>query len=585
MHFYFRFGIVLNCLFQTFLCFSQNLETVSNIKIYDLKPMSNFRWAVSARELPILSSLNDTIELCILDSTGLIKKKIKINPKVHSEGIKGGPLYVLPNGEILAWYGAGQCDIGIELPVVEKYDTAGQAVWHIFLSDYEYPGEVWVAPDSNIILHYVNRISKISITTGETIWQYEANFLQEHNTSLIVVPGSEDLLLGDKQGIKYFVQNNTGDTISYELVRYYNMEQGNKSFKILGSDGNGLFYGEKLDSLQLYRFRLDLQPIFILHSTMNIMESSFAKGFFALGLGYQDLDVRLYDTTGQLLNKWQPSTDGLSITNFIIDSNRFAVAGDYLSGQTADNFPYEPNSLVGREQGWFRYYPNLDLSDAKQHYSLSINNIIELENIEIDSTYVLWPEFEGYIYHLSHGKFNIELQNTGSEPVHSFTINSGLNWMPQNDICSIDVPSYRNYKGYSILPGETKWVEFSELEGNWTIFPPPHFCFWTSAPNERPDDFPSDDMFCMENVVATSEAEFSHISLSPNPANSRILISGLTGISTSIEYRLIDIFGRIYRIDHLHIISGQTSINISDIPSGVYYFNADHFSRMLIIQH
>ncbi len=494
------------------------------------------------------------------------------------------PLIVLPNDELIIRYGVGECDADINHSVLEKFDTAGQSVWHIFFPEYEYPEEVWLTPDSNLLLRIYDTIFKISSLTGETIWEYDFPFPPIYESSFIFVPGSEDLLLGDKEGIKYFRQMKTGDTISYELFHSYDMAQVTGYFKILGTDGHGLFYGIKLDSTQVFRFRADLQPALVLKAPTWIKESSFFPGYFALGLGYVDLDIRLYDTLGQLLKIWQPTTEGLSIRKINLVSDGFAVAGDYLSGRTADAYPDPPIYKFGREQGWFRFYPDLDFTYSKQQNSLSIRDIIQVEPVGVDSTYVMLQDYEGYIFKLTGGIFSIRIQNTGSEPVHSFAINSMINLIPIDYICHFDNPNYTDFKGYDILPGESIWVEYSGLEG-WTIFPPPHFCFWTSAPNERPDDIPGDDMYCMERTISTNETDATVISLYPNPANSTIWISGLADVSSSNRYQLIDVFGRIIRKGQLHNNSGRATIDISDISSGIYYLNTDNYSKMIVIQH
>src|SRR5688572_25038510 len=252
----YRYGFILICVLLQVPGFSQNLESISNVYINELQPMSNKRWAIAGRELPGKPPGSDTFALRILDSTGLTLKRIVINPYLSS-GAELGQLFVLPNDDLLIIYGQTGCDTNPSEWVMEKYDTMGQSIWYILLPMYLDPGKVWIAPDSNILFHVgansLGYFTKISSKTGEIIWEYEIPY-SEYSSSYIFVPGSEDILIGDKDGIKYFQQMINADTISYELIRSYDIPQETyHSFSLLGTDGQGLFFGVKTDSLDVFR--------------------------------------------------------------------------------------------------------------------------------------------------------------------------------------------------------------------------------------------------------------------------------------------------------------------------------------------
>src|SRR5688572_23717704 len=110
MKFYVRYVILMIFIAIHMLGFSQNQESISNIAIHDLQPMSNRRWAVASRELPSRPNSLDTFSIRIIDSSGLTLKKIFINSPLGNWGHELGQLFVFPNGELLISYGQGECD-------------------------------------------------------------------------------------------------------------------------------------------------------------------------------------------------------------------------------------------------------------------------------------------------------------------------------------------------------------------------------------------------------------------------------------------------------------------------------------------
>ncbi|MGB3080892.1 MAG: T9SS type A sorting domain-containing protein [Saprospiraceae bacterium] len=580
----FRSVFVLFWLHLSLITWAQNLESIIDSKIFDLEPLSNGGWAAAIRKLPLKSHEYDTIGIRLLDSTGITRKQIFINPLIQGSEFKIEPIIVLPDSSFLFIYTSWKCDATNSDYVVEKIDTSGQSLWHLFL--YFNPDNILLAPDGNLLIGIRDSIFKISSLSGETIWKSDfPDFPSDIIGSFFFVPGTEDVLTGSAEGIKYYQQLITGNSISYEHVRSYDQFKDLYFFSILGSDQNGTFWGLDIThhSRDLYRFRADLQPTLVLEDIGYIKEIKFSPGLFALSFIFDESDVRLYDTLGQLISTWQPSAPGLTVNQIGMNHHGLALGGDYVSGMTADLYP-DTLAYWGRQQGWFRYYPGNKLTDAETSYSLSITEVIQLEEPAYDSTLIFGPEGNYYVIDISGGRFQLNIRNSGTEIISSFDVNTMFNFFGEYGFCTYSEPSFLHFENYEILPGDSVWVEFSDLYGS-TYLKPLEYCFWTSAPNSKPDNMPGDDMYCSGTIVKTIESEASSFFCFPNPATSLVNITYPTQLTSSVLWNLVDVYGRKIKTVQTENNSDHLTIEIANIPSGMYFINSGDFSKTVVIQH
>jgi len=564
-----------------------NLEKVIshlyNAVIYDIESMSSGRWALAVKDAFVpLALWEDSLSIVILDSLGEIEKRIAINAFVQNEIKEMGPIWVLPNEEILVRYGVGNCDAGIFEYVLEKFDESGTSVWHFILEDWYTPTSMSLAPDGNILYQYSVTLMKISSETGEIMW--ENAYLFDSPSSYLFVPGTEDIILGDTSGLKYYSQVIMGDLVTYQLTHSYPLESGTGYLTLLGLDDQDVFYGMNTESKEIYRFRKDLIPklIMVLPDGINEFHNkySFSKDHLAIGLNFPNLEVMTFDTLGQWINSFEYELEGVSVNDIELTGEGLAVSGNYQSGATADDYP---NFLYpdGRMEGWFKFISNYGDEGSMKLISLSVTDIEQLEVPVIDSFFSPGPD-PGTLYNISGGKFRIQLANTGEEEIHSFSLNTIFNYRTNVWFCAPVSAGFIDSENHSIAPGESVWVEYVGLLAEDQKHIPSQFCFWTSSPNNLPDDYPNDDLYCVDNTVSTQPIIENLFSVYPNPADKEIEVILLTEYTDS-KWSLIDTYGRILKKGAF--IQSNSSINISELPEGIYFLIGDRVYEKIIICH
>jgi N-acetylneuraminic acid mutarotase len=557
-----------------------------NTTIYDVAPMTKGRWALAVKDLKTPQMLwEDSLSIVILDSTGTPTKCIIIEPLIQNEITEMGPIWVLPNDEFIVKYGVGNCDAGIFQYVLQKFDANGTSQWYHNFEEQHLPVNLALSPDGNVLFNALYTRMKIDIQSGEVLWEHGA--ANSDFISMLFVPGTEDIITGDTGGIKYYRHMFNGSFVTYELLQRTEMDLGDGTLNLLGINNNGVFYGLNTSSKELYSFRKDLQPslVMLVPQGQNEFHNQFdfSDQHIAIGINFPDLEVRLYDTLGQLISIFENQLAGLSINDLKLSNDGIALFGDYQSGPTANGYP---NFLHGdgRHQGWFKFNSFATEDDSTGSLSLSVIDIEQLELPSIDSFFSPGPD-PGTLYNITGGKFMINVANTGNEVIDAFSLNTIFNYRTNYFFCAPVSANFQQFENEVINPGESVWVEFSGLLAQDQKIIPPQFCFWASGPNDLPDDHPEDDLFCIDNTVSTYWSAEKSISIFPNPANTGISLRLDSDETKDIIWKLIDVHGRTIRSGHASGDLELYTINVIDIPHGVYYLTSNWGSGIIVIQH
>ena len=143
-------------------------------------------------------------------------------------------------------------------------------------------------------------------------------------------------------------------------------------------------------------------------------------------------------------------------------------------------------------------------------------------------------------------------------------------------------------------PGQVKRfiIERSVAQGQWSgwkaVEPNDQIKNYTAV-DENP--FPGTTFYRIKIIEKNNSIGYSPIrrvnmdlnetfSIYPNPAKNKIFI--VTGIPSSAELKLLDIFGKI--ILQKKLINSQTEINLDSVPAGIYLVNINGTTRELIVQ-
>jgi len=567
--------------------FAQNLETVFSrgydTHVFDFCRLTHGRWVIGTLDSALPDSVYaDTITLRIIDSTGLELNTVTFHPPQWEERFEINKIFSLPGDQFLVNYGGGACDVGGNAMYLEKFDSVGHSLWLIHLPEHFYPFAYGVGIDSNILLTAGGKVSKISNADGSVLWQ--TGFVTYFSTETIFVPGTEDIIVTDEDGLKYYKQIYLQGEVSYVLFKS-ELIPHHGSIGMLQTAGDGIFYAYKYLAKEVIRFRDDLIPHTILDSVEFYDIEAMTGGLATLKRNlFNSYQLVLYDTSGVLVTEYQSPESGLRPRELRCYPGGMGVTGNYGSGR---NSTYNPDYLyIGRQQGWFRYFPQYEFVDMPLHASLAVTDIKQQEPIIYDSTYN--PGYGGYYGYLDKfkgGNFAVQVTNTGTVPVYSFWVNTSFEFPYQPLICAPPTAQHMYVQNQELLAGESIWIKFGDINATSQSSLPDKFCFWTSGNNSKPDDQPQDDLFCIDRIVNTNEIPDHSFSAFPNPANSIINITYPTQSTSPILWNLVNVYGRIVKKIKTENNTGQLTIDVVDLPSGIYFINSENYSKTIIIQH
>ncbi|HZV69649.1 MAG TPA: T9SS type A sorting domain-containing protein [Saprospiraceae bacterium] len=505
---YFIFCFVINVNLK-----AQNFDAVISEKfdteIFDFGRLSDGKWifAVKISPLPDALALPDALEdislaVIITDSLGVQIKTIPVPFIFTEERYEIRDLFILPNDEFIVMDVGGDCDSDLSEGALQKLDTTGKVLWSFHVGTYASFNTSGTTPDGNIIGFYDkwiygNWIRSISSLTGTTLW--ESNLDSIPFRSILIMPGTDNLLVGDEEGLKIYKKHTSGSDIKYILNQSQDIAMNSGFITQMVSAGDGLFYALKSDTREIIRFRDDLIPEVILTCPAN---TAFFPKPNGLGLASYKFGIiqeyLIYDTLWVKKDSIKIDWPGVKPRLYGAFDDGLALVGKYTSGANTPDYP-DDLYYSGRRQGWFDFYKDYHLKETDEIFSLSIKEMIEEDSIIIDSFYSPGPDYDGYLYSFSGGNYKLKIVNTGNQPVDSFWVNTVFNYLTNYWWCSPASATQRKYIIPKLFPGDSTWVEFGDFDAILQRVLPVNFCFWTSGPNQHPDFIPEDDLYCLNS--------------------------------------------------------------------------------------
>lgn len=178
----------------------------------------------------------------------------------------------------------------------------------------------------------------------------------------------------------------------------------------------------------------------------------------------------------------------------------------------------------------------------------------------------------GNISNVSFGDITLTLNNTSNDTIFNFNINSlHSSW---SMFCIGYYEKTWEFKNTIILPNSTKTVTLNNVQlGYQYANAKDEICYWVSLINGKPDSLLGNNHSCksFNNTIATEEVLINNRNLSvyPNPAHTTLLIKSMN--QTPIEQiEILDLAGKALRTTLLSDSSTETTLNTSDLPSGLY---------------
>jgi hypothetical protein len=553
-----------------------------NHSVESMAPLQDGTWLLLSKYSPLPGAIYaDTMTVYHVDSIGNVLKEINLQPPVQYETMTIEFFKALPDGSFAVCYSGGDCDAGGYGYFIEKRDTTGQLHWTRTLPEGYYAFEMAISPDSNILVCTGEINLKLSSTDGHTIW--ELPFHDGYGYDYLFVPGSENILMVNQIGFSYYRLDSTSGQPEYNLAASepYTPSQG--SIGELFTDGAGTFYAISYYEKKLLRFKDDLQPeVMATFKHLPISYSCGHEGVYTLirrNFNATRLVFVAEDGDTTLVHQF-PDT-GIRQSHIYYQPNGFALAGGYGSGPHYTEYP--GLTYAGRSQAWFRFYPDYNLDSIIQTPDILISRIVQRDEIQYTSFWSPGP-FPANLHHFSGGDFEMLVTNGGNLPVHTFWLNIAFGpnintwWCPPSSAHQI------KFNIAPLMPGDSIWVDFGDIQASSQEEIPDAFCFWTSAPNYFPDFVPTNDVYCKERTVSVGKVVEEKITLYPNPVADELYINWPSENEGSADWYIADMLGQIVLKGHNSDLNADP-IPVSGLAPGVYIFNAASFSEKIIVSH
>ena len=524
----------------------------------------------------------DTFTVYHTDSTGRILRSFELTPPRNFENFVIEDLVALPGERFVAVYSGGDCDAGGYGYYAESRDTSGQLLWLTQLPKGYAFQAIGIGIDSNILISFDAFVIKYSASDGSILWEAEHN--DTYTYDVIIVPGTEDILLVDHTGLKYFRQDTVSGEITYHLQAFKPLEVSQGIIGELLADGDSLFYAYKYAEKKILRFKQDLQPTVFATLTKQLrdMESGNNGVYSIIQENLTSYKLYFIDSSGNqlLLKHFKDSV--LRPIKLLHQPDGIGLIGSYGSGP---ELPLLPGyKYVSRSQAWFNYFPKNEFDEPSDSIDLAITNILQQDSIYYETYWSPGP-FPAYLSDFEGGNFRIEITNHGRKTVRSCWMNIAFGANENTWFCPPVSVKQLFLDNLELLPGGSTWVEFGDIYAYSQAEVPDQYCFWTSAPNHFPDDFPDNDAFCLDRIVAVHEIYEDLFSLFPNPADETLYVEWKEDYAAHQPWVISDLYGRLLLRGQRIASDGIETISLHNVPSGLYTFHSGPFSNMIFVQH
>jgi hypothetical protein len=561
---------------------AQNVESVFSKEfgstVTDFDRFSYGHWLIAETHTPTPDLIfEDEMVVRIFDSSCNEIKQIPIIPIDTAAKNLIHKLLVLSDTSFLVEYGSGDCDAYPYRVFFEARDTNGQIIWTTELQTGSPSSKISLSADGQILRIAEGLIEKINSSTGEIIWTYFSSWNTYVNK--IFFQNTQDVLLIDDGKIERYTQitSNTGE-ISYELTQINPLPAifSGSTTELIASP-NGGYYGYNIQKDKI----IHIKSNFTYQVWSQSMDYSTKVVATDAGLvliqddNNKSFKLTLFDSTGLQINQFI-SKENWTIPSIVkYFSGHLGILGVNLSGRISSDL----NS--GREQGWFRDFTGFGI-DNPQEVSVSINEVQQNEPLNHTSYF---SPMAGTLHDFDGGDYRIKVTNTGQVPVQSFWVNTKFNYAVNLYICGPTPAKEVFYDNLNLLPGDSIWVDFGDIDVYNQYSYPTKICFWTSAPNHNPDNLSTDDLLCKTAIVPIKEVQNIGINITPNPADNFFEITQEIPFSSQNQWKLINNLGKL-------VLSGKTTagtttfvVPTESLPSGVYFFFNELKSSKIVVQH
>ncbi len=549
-----------------------------------VKPLGNDHWLVTGRGWPYRGAFFlDTLFAVIFDQQGeILLKRSLVTPSAEAHELH--TTLALADGAFLVAFSLGDCDAGGYAAYVQKYDPDGQLIWTLEgdISNGIKPPTIWrVTPDGNLLGLDYDKMWKVNAATGSVLWRAEFQ-LNGHEVpySFDLLPGTEDFLGIASSNFQVWKKVSTPTGQVYSLQSSVELEG---YWKGLGFAPNGLYYAldQATDEVKRFDQSLDHEPVGHPNGLEGLIEMAAVEdGLYFLGRYSGQNWLRKTDFLGQNPLQLPMPDRWLSGYSLAVRGDSVAVVGTDGSGpkSTPGNPSYAEFQAL---QLWLRTFNGLAPTLAGDTPNAAVTDLQQLSGVDTMSFSGGWS----YYFNLHGGDFRTQVTNLGNTLLEQVYVN--FSYEENNSSFCFSTPAVQHlYTNLQLAPGESTWITFGDLGVQGQSGLASEFCFWTSAPNGRPDARHEDDHYCLPAVytVATHTPSYEPVKLWPNPAQDYFRVTNTTDWEGT-AWQLFDTAGRLVRQGTY--VGGQSELSISTVqmPNGFYIFKMDGHVGKLVVRH
>ncbi len=546
-----------------------------------ISPIGNDRWLAVGIAYPYDGALfKDSVFALIFDQQGhLLLKKALILPVAEAYDINAA--LPLADGAFLVSVTSGDCDAGGYARYVRKYDADGTLIWSLQGSIFTgiKPPAAWrVAPDGNLLGISSGEVWKVDASTGSVLWKAQVALSYYFE----LLPGTEDFLSVGFPDFQIWekVDNPPNDPIyvaqnSLELADY---RSG------LGFAPNGWYYAQNRVTYELERVNANLdREVLGAFRDLRGLKKMSAGGDGLYFLGRQDGEnwLNKTDFLGQnpielpkpdrWLNSYLLAARGDSVAIFGIDG----------SGPKSTFWAIISDPVFQVAQPWLRTFSGSAFPPSTDTTNAVVTGLQQLSAVD---TMSFGGNFNHY-YSLHGGNFQVQLTNQGNTLLEQVYVNFAYE-LNQNSICYFQPTAHQLYTGLGLAPGTSIWLNFGDLNVSAQSSLASEFCFWTSAPNGRPDARHEDDHYCTPATytVPTTTPSGLLIQLLPNPAQDYFRVLNAAD-AQGTTWQLHDATGRLVQEGIYPAGQPELSVSTQHLPNGFYFFRMNNYRGKLMVRH
>ena len=561
---------------------AQTMESVFGQQYYKqhltgLFPNGN--WVILGLDSEMPGSVGrDSITIHLLNTQVDLLSQIPVQPPRNFESFELKNVLITSDSTFAIAYAGGDCDACCYMSYLDGYSINGELIWRHEIDEYADLGRTcFVNDEKNISILYPKSLTTYSGATGEELSSYTV--VEDYPDGVIKVPGVDEMIVLAYPNVRVLRFNATID--EYEIIlEIPSAEIGN----YLEAHWQGQDYFYALDYptsiVRVYRdlrietiatFEGFLTDFTVKDDTIYILDEE----------NYNQYNIIRLDTTGQKLDTFVSAGDGLRPTSIHYSENGLLLAGSYDSGPNNDWLPAIHHA--DRKQLFTTFFPGFVLQQNTDSVSLKVVGIDRNTDLQIDTYYSGGPDIMGDLHDFEGGNFQIEVENDGHEPVSSFWLNTVFDFATNYWFCAPKVSNQRHLTiNPPLQPGQKRWVTFGDVHAFNQSHLPSEFCFWTSGPNDKPDDEPDTDVFCIEGIVSTEEPTSVAFSLLPNPAFDQVQIT-VDQYPFEVPIRIFNTLGTTVKNETIPMGEKSWNVDVSNLPAGMYYVRVGTFAQPLVI--